>query len=340
MPKPDLRAMTVTELEALMAGLNQPAYRALQLFTQIHGKYAASFDEMTDLPRSLRAALGQAYALSPLTPVRKVFSNTDHSCKYLFVTGDNTIMESVLMAHKHGNSLCVSTQAGCRMGCVFCASGVKGLTRNLTAGEICAQVYAVGRDTGKPIHSVLLMGCGEPLDNFANTLRFLSLINHPKGFGLGYRGVTVSTCGLVPQIRKLAESRLPVTLAVSLHAANDALRRTLMPVARTYTLAQTLAAGDYYAETARRRVTYEYALAKGVNDSVNDARALAGLLKGKRCHVNLLPLNPVSRAFTPSNETYNFSAVLKRHGIPVTARRSMGGDIGAACGQLRGEYMD
>jgi 23S rRNA (adenine2503-C2)-methyltransferase len=216
---------------------------------------------------------------------------------------------------------------------------MKGFERNLTAGEICNQVYAVMRDTRKPVNGIVLMGCGEPLDNFGNTLRFLSLINHPKGLGLGYRHITLSTCGLVPQIRELAGFSLPVTLAVSLHAADDKLRRQLMPVARRHTLAETVQACAYYAETTRRRVTFEYALIHGVNDLDSHAHELGKLLKGHLCHVNLFPVNPVSPAFKPSKRAYNFSIIIKRYGIPVTLRQSLGSDIRAACGQLRGEYV-
>jgi 23S rRNA (adenine2503-C2)-methyltransferase len=332
----DLRSMTLPELEGFITRSGYPPYRAGQVFAWAHGRRAESMEAMTDLPKELRSLLRESFRLSPFTLAEKHISKTDKACKYLFALEENTIIETVLMEHRHGSSLCVSTQAGCRMGCVFCASAAGGLERNLTAGEMCVQVYAVlGEAKLEKTGSLVLMGCGEPLDNFDNTLRFISLISHPKGLGYSLRSITVSTCGLVPRIRELASMKLPVTLAVSLHAPDDTLRRRLMPIARKYSIAETLQACAYYAEATRRRVTYEYALIRGLNDSDKQARELAGLLKGHLCHVNLLPVNNAAPEYQPSPRAKDFARVLSRQGVTVTVRRSLGGDVQAACGQLR-----
>jgi 23S rRNA (adenine2503-C2)-methyltransferase len=243
------------------------------------------------------------------------------------------------MTHKHGNSLCISTQAGCRMGCRFCASAIGGLIRNLTAGEMLSQVYGIQKATGKRVDNIVLMGCGEPLDNYNNVIRFLKLAGHPKGLRIGLRHITVSTCGLVPQINRLAKEKLPVTLAVSLHAPNDTLRRQIMPVAKKYTLEETLTACADYASATNRRITYEYALIQDFNDSDDLARELTGLLKNHLCHVNLIPVNTVSNDFKPSKRANAFMKILKKQGIPATQRVSLGSDIEAACGQLRSKHL-
>jgi 23S rRNA (adenine2503-C2)-methyltransferase len=336
----DIRSKTLSEWENVMRNFNQPEYRAGQIFSHIHRHQSESYETMTDLPKDLRVLLHEKMPFPSCKIIEKIPSQADESSKYLFAMENNTIMESVLMKHKHGHCVCVSTQAGCRMGCRFCASTVGGFQRNLTAGEIAGQVYGIIKDIQDTVDSVVLMGCGEPLDNLQNCLRFFSLINHPKGLHIGLRKISLSTCGLVPQMKELAEHRLPITLAVSLHAPNDVLRRQLMPAALKYTITDIMAACDYYTETTRRRITFEYALIRGCNDSDNQAVELARLLKNRLCHVNLLPINPVSPEFKPSKRLRFFNDILTRYGITTTIRRSLGSDIQAACGQLRKYYLD
>jgi len=322
-----------------MAELNHPAYRAEQLFEWLHRRGAASFMDMNNLPVALREALAGECHIPPCRVV-KTQTSKDTTVKYLFSLGEDGVhIESVLMGYNHGFSLCISTQAGCRMGCKFCASAIGGLVRNLTAGEMCAQVYNVPEG----VSSIVLMGCGEPLDNFDAVVRFIALITHPKGANLGARHITVSTCGLVPEIYALARMKLQVNLAVSLHGPSDEIRRQFMPVANRYPLEELLEACRFYTDTTRRRITYEYALASRINDAPQQAQELARRLRGQLCHVNLIPVNAKSRershfAPTPRREAEAFAAVLTRHHIPTTIRRSLGNDIAAACGQLRVQH--
>jgi 23S rRNA (adenine2503-C2)-methyltransferase len=345
----DILSMNMDELRGLMADMNQPAYRAEQIFEWLHRRSAVHFDSlfafMDNLPKALREALTE---ICHITPCRKAKKRTskDGTVKYLFELNGLDYVESVLMKYNHGYSVCISTQVGCRMGCVFCASAHGGWVRNLTAGEMCAQVYRIQKDLGDTgrVSSVVLMGCGEPLDNFDAVIRFIELITHPKGITIGARHISLSTCGLVPQIRELAELRLQINLAVSLHGPNDEIRRQLLPVAKRYPIAELLDACRYYISLTNRRIMFEYALARMINDSPAHAEELANLLKGMLCHVNLIPINVVS----PQRETNlsptlrrdadAFAAVLARNGIPVTVRRSLGNDIAAACGQLRSEF--
>jgi 23S rRNA (adenine2503-C2)-methyltransferase len=362
----DISSMDMDELHGLMAELNQPAFRAGQLFEWLHRKGAASFNEMTNLPKALRENLETHCRIAPCREINKQVSK-DGTVKYLFelesggttpnaplggaspgASGEPVYIESVLMEYKHGHSLCLSTQAGCRMGCFFCASGEGGLVRNLTAGEICAQVYEIQKamDEDKRVSSIVLMGCGEPLDNFGAVLRFIQLITHPKGANIGARHITLSTCGLTPQIRALADMALQITLAVSLHGPTDEIRKGFMPVASRYPLDELLDACRYYADKTRRRITFEYALAAGINDAEPHARALAARLKGMLCHVNLIPINKkttsdgIHQKFipTPRRQAEAFAEILNKSGIPATIRRSLGSDIAAACGQLRGDF--
>jgi len=333
--------MTPPEIEGLMAEMQQPKYRADQVFGWLHQKNIGSFAAMENLPLSLRNSLEEKCVLATAKIVDLRVSSRDGTVKFLTEMNATkpAFVESVLMKYKHGHSVCISTQAGCRMGCKFCASAESGFQRNLTAGEYCAQIYAAARelgDTGR-ISSVVLMGCGEPLDNLDATLRFIELITHPKGMNLGQRHITLSTCGLVPQIYELAKLRLQVTLAVSLHAPTDDIREAMMPIAQKYPLRELLPACRNYAETTRRRITFEYALAKGVNSESAHAKALAKLLRGLLCHVNLIPINKARGEFSPAtrNEIESFAEILKEANIPVTVRRSLGGDVDAACGQLR-----
>ena len=343
MEKKDLKSMTLEELTAEVIAAGEKAFRAKQLYQWIHEKLAADFDEMTNLPKSFREKLAADYIWTSLETVDVRISGVDGTRKYLFCLEDGNVIESVLMRYKHGNSVCVSSQAGCRMGCRFCASTLNGLARNLRASEILEQVYRIQRDTGERVSNVVIMGSGEPMDNYENVVRFIRLLSAPEGLNISQRNITVSTCGLVPQIYRLAEEGLQITLALSLHAPSDEVRRELMPIANRYPLREVLdACGNYYEKTGRR-LTFEYSLVKGVNDNLEEAKALARLIGGYHGHVNLIPVNPIKeRDYVQSNReaVEAFKNYLERQGINVTVRREMGRDIGGACGQLRKSYMD
>lgn len=336
--KIDLLSLPADRLAELLQEWGEPAWRAAQLFDWLHAKQAQSFGEMTNLPAALRAALAEKSEINSPKVKKRLVSTIDGTVKYLYGLSDGQTVESVLMRHRHGNSLCISTQVGCRMGCGFCASTLGGLERNLRAGEMLGQVYAAGRDSGRRIGSVVLMGIGEPLDNLDNVLDFLSILSSPQGMGMSLRHVSLSTCGLADAIRELAGHRLPLTLSVSLHAPDDALRDRLMPVNRRYNLRSLLDACRYYFETTGRRVSFEYALIDSVNDTQRHARALADLLAGMNCHVNLIAHNAVAeREYRRSgpDTVRRFQDILAQRGINATLRRELGTDIRAACGQLR-----
>ena len=328
----DALSLLPGELAEIAAEMGMPKFRAGQVFRWLHAKNAGDFSEMTDIPKNQRAMLSEKLAINGAQVTKKLVSKTDGTRKLLHRLHDGFLAESAVMEYRHGKSVCISTQAGCRMGCAFCASGRSGLDRNLSAGEMLAQVYGAGG-----AKRVVLMGCGEPLDNFANLLRFLELAGHRDGANIGQRCITISTCGIAPKIRELAALGLRVNLAVSLHAPNDGLRARLMPVAAAYPLPQLMAACRRYAEATARRVTYEYTLFGGVNDSEECAAGLAGLLKNTLCHVNLLNMNEAGGGFAPAGaaRAREFMGALLARGIPATVRRSLGRDIGAACGQLR-----
>jgi len=338
----DILSANIAELQALMNEIGYPAYRAAQIFEWLHRRFpvaageAFSFAAMSNLPKDLRAKLEQQCIITPVDVVKKLQAK-DGTIKFLLQLGGETsvMVESVLMEYAHGRSICISTQAGCRMGCLFCATGQGGFIRSLTAGEMCMQVYAAKT----PVRNIVLMGCGEPLDNFEPTLRFIQLITHPKGAGISQRHITVSTCGLVPQILDLAKHRLQINLAVSLHGPDDTTRQALMPIAKQYPINDLIAACHHYASTTSRRITFEYALTAGVNDSPAQARALAVLLKGLLCHVNLIPVNQVSDGFSPTKrrDAMAFAEILQRANIPTTIRRTIGAEVNAACGQLRAQ---
>ncbi len=343
MEKTDLKSMTKEELSRFLSEMGEKPFRANQLYQWMHEKLAVSFDEMTSLSRPLRERLSGSAVLTVLEPVCVRVSGIDGTRKYLFRLADGNVIESVLMRYHHGNSVCVSSQVGCRMGCRFCASTLDGLTRSLAASEMLEQVYQIERDTKERVSNVVVMGSGEPLDNYDNLVRFIRLLTGEGGLHISQRSVTVSTCGLAPQIRRLADEGLSVTLALSLHAPNDAVRRTLMPVANAYPLEEVLNACRYYAEKTGRRLTFEYSLVRGVNDNLAEARALAALLKGMHGHVNLIPVNPIrERSYVQSGRAAieAFRAYLEEHGINVTIRREMGRDIDGACGQLRKSYLE
>lgn len=331
----DILSMNPAELEGLMKELNQPMYRAGQIFNWLHKKNATSFFDMTNLSKNLRAELETCSYIASVETVKKLESKNDGTIKYLFELNDKTLIESVLMKYSHGNTVCVSTQAGCKMGCYFCASGTE-YVRDLTPGEICAQVYEASKNSGK-IGGVVLMGCGEPLDNFKSVIHFIEQITHPEGLNIGQRHITLSTCGLVPEIIKLADLKLQITLAISLHAPSDEVRKTFMPIAKKHTLKEIISACRYYIKKTNRRITFEYALTKGVNDSPLQAKELIKLIRGLNCHVNLIPVNKTQGEFapTPRNDIQAFADILIGSRIQTTIRRSLGADVNAACGQLR-----
>lgn len=341
--KQDIKSMTLQDLTAFMTGLGEKPFRAKQLYQWMHVKLVSSFDEMTNLSGALREKLKEHCVLTALVPVEENISKLDGTRKYLFALADNNMIESVWMEYQHGNSVCISTQVGCRMGCRFCASTIGGVVRNLTAAEMLDQVYRMQQITGKRVSNVVLMGSGEPLDNYDNVIRFLQLVTDANGLNLSGRNITLSTCGIVERIHDLAELKLPITLALSLHASNQETRKRLMPIAYKYPLDDVLSAcDDYYAVTGRR-ISYEFSLVAGVNDSPETAKELAGLLRGRNCHVNLIPVNPVKeRDFVGTNHTnaVSFQKLLEKYGINATIRREMGRDINGACGQLRRSYLE
>lgn len=339
----DLKSMTLPELTEYLKDLGEKPFRARQLYQWMHVKLAASVDEMTNLSREMREMLEEKAFYASLNPVDVRISQIDGTRKYLFELEDGNVIESVLMRYKHGNSVCISSQVGCRMGCRFCASTLDGLERNLRPSEMLEQIYRIQRDTGERVSNVVVMGSGEPMDNYDNLLRFIHLLTDENGLHISQRNVTVSTCGIVPRIRQFAEENLQVTLALSLHAPNDEVRKTLMPVANSFALKDVLDACHYYFEKTGRRLTFEYSLVKGVNDNLDEARALAELLKGQHGHVNLIPVNPIKeRDFKQSDRKSieEFKQYLEKRGINVTVRREMGRDIDGACGQLRKSYIE
>lgn len=345
--KREIRSWDLDELTEYIVGLGEPKYRAKQIYQWLHVKQVSDFGEMTNVPKRLLAALSGTCELTELKTEEVQISGQDGTRKYLFGLPDKNQIESVLMRYQHGNSVCISSQAGCRMGCRFCASALGGLARNLTASEMLGQVYRIGADTGERISNVVVMGTGEPLDNYENLVRFIRLLTDENGLHISQRNVTVSTCGLVPEICRLADEAFSITLALSLHAPDQEKRRELMPVAERYALPEVMKACRYYFERTGRRVTFEYSLMKGFNDAPEDAKKLAALLKGELrgipCHVNLIPVNPVrERAYRQPDApgVAAFQNMLEKYGINVTIRREMGRDIDGACGQLRRRHME
>lgn len=338
----DLKSYTLRQLEQEAVRMGEKPFRARQLYEWMHRHLAADYDRMTNLPAAFRAKCGQQYDNTVLEPVRMQESALDGTRKYLFRLPDGNTVESVLMRYGYGNSVCISSQAGCRMGCRFCASTLDGLERNLLPSEMLEQVYAIARDTGEKVSHVVVMGSGEPLDNYDNLLRFLELLTDENGLHLSQRNVTVSTCGIVPRMRELADRKLQITLAVSLHAASDETRRKLMPVAERYTLRELTDACAYYFAQTGRRITLEYSLIRGVNDAAEDAVRLAGLTSALHCHINLIPVNPVRERGYERSERKTveaFKKILEKNGRNVTIRKGMGRDIDGACGQLRRGYL-
>ncbi len=333
---------TLEELQDWMKENGESAFRAKQVFSWIY-KECFSFEEMKNIPKTLQEKLSNNFIIDLPKIVTEYVSNVDGTRKLLLSLKDGNLIECVIMKYKHGNSICVSTQVGCRMGCKFCASTIDGRIRNLTAGEILSQVIVSQHLIKDRISNIVLMGSGEPLDNYDNVIKFLKLVNAEYGLNIGQRHITLSTCGIVPKIYELADEGFNITLAISLHAFSDEKRREIMPIANKYSIDEILKACQYYIDKTNRRITFEYSLVKDVNDSVEDAKALGKLLKGIMCHVNLIPVNEVKEnSFKRSSEKAisDFENVLKNKGIEVTVRREMGSDINAACGQLRRSYME
>ncbi len=339
--KTDIKSMNRQELRAYVSGLGYPAYRADQLYHGMHVKLKQSVQEISNLPKDMRSFLEGNAEIADFETLACLESEKKDTKKYLFGLGDGNAVESVWMRYRHGNSVCISSQVGCRMGCDFCASGIGGLVRNLTPAEMLEEVYAITRETGERVSNVVIMGTGEPFDNFDSVVKFIEMVSSADGLNISRRNITVSTCGIVPGIIKLAELDLGVTLAVSLHAYSDEKRREIMPIANRYKIKEILDACARYFELTGRRVSFEYSLIKGVNDSESDAQSLAELLKKSRSHVNLIPVNPVKeRNFRRSDikNVLQFQQILEKKGINATIRREMGSDIDAACGQLRRSY--
>lgn len=340
--KVNLKDLTLPGLEEFMARQGVEKYRTGQIARWIFQKGVFSFEEMTNLSREFRDSLTAAAFLSRPEMLARQVSQKGDTVKYLFGLSDGQAVESVLMSYDYGSTACLSTQVGCRMGCRFCASGLEGLVRNLSPGEIYDQVLGIQLDSGRRVSHVVIMGSGEPLDNYRATLVFVRNVTAPYGLNISARHITLSTCGLVPRIRELAGEKLPLTLAVSLHAPNDALRNSLVPINKKYPLKELMAACRDYARETGRRVTFEYILLKGVNDGREHAQELAGLLSGMLCHVNLIPANPVAeRGVVPTTreQVKLFKLTLEKRGIAATVRRELGADIDAACGQLRRRVM-
>lgn len=339
----DIKSLYENELKEKMISMGEKPFKGKQLYEWLHKKTAETYEEMTNLSENLRKKLEQEEPLTQLEVVEVQTSKIDGTQKYLFRLADGNVIESVCMRYKYGNSVCISSQVGCRMGCRFCASTLGGLTRNLLPSEMLEQIYRIQNLTGERVSNVVVMGTGEPMDNYDNLIRFIKILSDEKGQNLSQRNITVSTCGIVPRIRQLAEEGLTITLALSLHAPNNEKRKELMPIANKYSLEEVIPACAYYFEKTGRRLTFEYSLVGGKNDSEEDARELAQLISGLNCHVNLIPVNPIKeRDYVQSDKKViaNFKNKLEKYKINVTIRREMGRDIDGACGQLRKSYLD
>ena len=341
--KKDIRSLNYEEMQEWIASIGEKTFRGRQIYEWLHQKQAESFEEMSNLSKSLREKLSKEFRIAKTEVVEKLESKIDGTCKFLFRLDDGNVIESVLMKYKHGNSVCISSQVGCRMGCRFCASTLDGLARNLEVSEMLGQIYAIQKISGERVSNVVIMGSGEPFDNYDNVVKFLHMLSDDKGLNISQRNITVSTCGIVEKIMKLADEKLQITLAISLHAPNDEVRKELMPVANRYTMAQIYEACQYYFAQTGRRITFEYSLVEGVNDSETYANMLSDYLNGLNCHVNLIPVNPIKeRNYKDTKPKYveNFKNILEKNKKNVTIRREMGRDINAACGQLRKRYME
>lgn len=342
MEKKDIRAYTYEQLQEELSGIGEKAFRGKQIYEWLHVRLADSFDEMTNLSKALREKLEAQYVILPVEPAARQESKLDGTNKFLFRLWDDNMVESVLMRYKHGNSVCISSQVGCRMGCRFCASTIDGLERNLSPSEMLGQIYQIQKMIGERVSNVVIMGTGEPLDNYENFLTFIRLLTDEHGLHISQRNITVSTCGIVPRMYDLAKEKLQITLALSLHGSTQEKRKQLMPVANKYDLQEVLEACDNYFHETGRRITFEYSMVHGVNDTEEDARELSALLKHRNCHLNLIPVNPIKeRNYEKPDKksAENFKNKLEKNGINVTIRREMGSDIDGACGQLRRSYQ-
>lgn len=340
--KIDIKSFNLEELTAFIVENGEKAFRAKQVYQWLHVKQVDAFDEMTNLSKAFREKLENLCYITDIHQEAVQISKIDGTRKYLFLLEDGNVIESVLMRYKHGNSVCISSQVGCRMGCRFCASTLDGLVRGLKPSEMLDQIYKIGKDIGERISNVVVMGTGEPMDNFDNLLKFIELLTDENGLNISQRNLTVSTCGIVPRMRELADRQLSITLALSLHASNQQKRLELMPVANKYDIHEVIDACRYYFDKTGRRVTFEYSLVGGVNDTDEDAKELSQLIHGMNCHVNLIPVNPIKeRDYVQSNAAViaAFKNKLEKNGINVTIRREMGRDIDGACGQLRKRYI-
>ena len=343
MEKTDIKSLDYEELQQFMASLGEKPFRAKQLYEWMHEKLAADLDEMTNLSKELRKKLKETTDYTSLEVVERLVSGIDGTEKYLFRLSDGNVIESVLMRYHHGNSVCISSQVGCRMGCRFCASTLGGLTRNLKPSEMLDQIYRIQQVSGERVSNIVVMGTGEPLDNYDNLLKFIRLLTDEHGLNISQRNITVSTCGIVENIRRLANEKLQITLAISLHASNQEKRKELMPIAYKYDIHEVLDATRYYFGQTGRRITFEYSLVGGVNDTEEDARELSALVGDINCHVNLIPVNPIKeRSYVQSNHAVieAFKNKLEKNRINVTIRREMGRDIDGACGQLRKRFSE
>lgn len=343
MAKVDIKSLSLEEMKSFLTDIGDKPFRAKQIYEWLHVKLVESFDEMTNLSKQLREKLTELCEITNLFIVDKLESSTGETSKYLFRLFDGRVLESVLMKYHHGNSVCISSQVGCKMGCKFCASTIGGFERNLTTAEMLDQIYQIQRISGERVSNVVVMGTGEPLDNYDNLVKFIRILTDENGLNISQRNITVSTCGLVDKIKALAEEDLQITLALSLHAPNDQVRKQLMPIAEKHSIGIVIDACEYYYNKTGRRITFEYSLVEGVNDLPEYAKELAHLVKGLNCHVNLIPVNPIKERDYKQSDTkniQNFKNILEKNRINVTIRREMGTDIDAACGQLRKSYMD
>ncbi|SHH09651.1 23S rRNA (adenine(2503)-C(2))-methyltransferase RlmN [Tepidibacter thalassicus] len=341
MEKVYLKSLTEEQLKEFIKNIGEKSFRGNQIFSWLY-KGVESFDEMSNLSKGLREKLSSIASVGNIRIYKKFESKIDGTIKYLFALEDDNIIESVMMKYEHGISVCISTQVGCRMGCSFCASTIDGLERNLKSWEIIDQVLKIQKDIGHRVSNIVLMGSGEPLDNFDEVKQFLKIVNEKNGLNIGYRHITLSTCGIVPKIYELSDLKLPINLAISLHAPDDKKRKEIMPIAKAYSIDEIIKACKYYIKNTNRRVTFEYSLIKGFNDTKKDIEILANRLKGLLCHVNLIPINKVEeRNFEkPKMDfVYKFRDELNKRGITATIRREMGSDINGACGQLRRKHL-
>lgn len=343
MNKTDIKSLDYKALQAEIEKIGEKKFRAKQMYEWMHKHLVRSFDEMTNLSAAFREKCKNEYEFTALTLLREQESKIDGTKKFLFQLADGNVVESVWMKYKHGNSVCISSQVGCRMGCKFCASTIGGLVRNLKPSEMLDQIYAITRLTGERVSNVVVMGTGEPMDNYDNLLTFIRMLTDENGLNISQRNITVSTCGLVPKMYALAEEHLQITLALSLHATTDEKRQKLMPVAFQYSIAELMDACKNYADVTGRRITFEYSMVKGVNDTQEDLKQLTALAKPLGCHVNLIPVNPIKeRDYTAPDMkyVYSFKEQLEKNKVKVTVRREMGRDIDGACGQLRRRHME